>query len=54
MRSKHEEIYDRFTAKFDPEVVGKWKMMIEEWDKDPNKPDPYAEPAVGQSVALLL
>jgi hypothetical protein len=47
MRAKHTGLLDRFTAKFSPEVVDKWTSMIEDWDSDMTKPNPYEEPHTG-------
>jgi hypothetical protein len=53
MRYKHEDIFIRFSVKFTPEVIQKWTRMIELWDLDPQQPDPYAEPVIGESLLQL-
>ena len=47
MKIKHEELLARFTAKFSPDVIDKWTKMIEAWDLDHSKPNPYEEPENG-------
>jgi hypothetical protein len=54
MRTRHQGIFTRFTAKFSPEVIEKWTKMIEDWDQDLCKPDPYQESVIGPFGVLLI
>ena len=47
MSAKHEGFLTRFTARFSPEVIEKWSAMIDAWDADQTKPNPYEEPQIG-------
>jgi hypothetical protein len=47
MKHKHGAILNRFTAKFSPDTVENWVDMIEEWDLDKSKPNPYEESCKG-------
>ena len=52
MKMKHGILLTRFTAKFAPEVIEKWTKMVEVWDQDHSKPNPYEEPENGMYVAV--
>jgi hypothetical protein len=54
MSAKHKGIYVQFTSKFDPDVIERWTRMIEEWDDDRNKPNPYDEHVVGPLVFFSM
>src|ERR1700678_3605094 len=43
MSAKHTEIFEKFSATFPPETVGKWVRMVEHWENDPKAPNPYDE-----------
>jgi hypothetical protein len=47
MKVKHEGLLAQFSAKFEPQVLDKWLGMIEAWDIDSTRPNPYEEPAKG-------
>jgi hypothetical protein len=47
MKIKQEAILAQFTAKFAPDVVEKWAVMIDDWELDPEKPNPYEEVGKG-------
>jgi len=48
MKLKQEAILAQFTARFAPEVVDKWSKVIDDWDVDPEKPNPYEEVGTGR------
>jgi hypothetical protein len=50
MKAKHNDIYKRFTAKISPDVVEKWTAMIDAWDLDQTKPNPYEDSHNGLSL----
>jgi len=43
MKAKHGDLLSMFSAKFTPEVVNQRTAMIEAWDLDSSKPNPYEE-----------
>jgi hypothetical protein len=43
MKSKHNDFHVRFTAKLSPEVAKKWGTMVDAWDLDQTKVNPYEE-----------
>jgi hypothetical protein len=53
MRSKHQELFTKFNATFKLETTEKWVKMVEEWEQDDTKPNPYAEP-VNSTVSIFL
>jgi len=48
MRAKHEGLLTQFSGKFEPLIIEKWRMMIEAWEMDAAKPNPYEEPQKGE------
>ena len=41
MSSKQRQVADDFTATFPRETIQAWGLMVEEWEADPSKPNPY-------------
>jgi len=55
MKIKHTSILAKFTAKFSPEAVNRWNAMVEAWDTDQEKPNPYEEEfGKGMFISMLL
>ena len=48
MSLKHLELLERFSSRFSESTLEKWRNMVEDWDKDPSKLNPYDEPEVGE------
>jgi len=48
MKRKHVALLERFSAQFLPEQVKAWEAMIAAWGRDPDQPNPYEEPEVGE------
>lgn len=48
MHVKHWELFNKFNTTFPEDVVMKWEQMLEEWNVDPNKPNPYEEPVASK------
>jgi hypothetical protein len=44
MRTKHKELFVKFDATFKRATVEVWEKMVQEWERDNEKPNPYAEP----------
>ncbi|KAI0060273.1 hypothetical protein BV25DRAFT_1871286 [Artomyces pyxidatus] len=41
---KHQKLHEEATASFPPSVIQRWERMIEVWENDRSKPNPYREP----------
>ena len=48
MEKKHREAFEKFTATFPSDVVAKWDKMVDDWDADMSKLNPYEEPVAGK------
>ena len=48
MKTRHEDLFEEFTADFPPDVIEHWVGIIEAWNMDPSKPNPYEEVETGQ------
>ncbi len=44
MRTKHQEAFQMFSSTFSPSTVAKRLKMVQEWEIDRTKPNPYEEP----------
>ena len=53
MHKKHSEAFEKFSTTFPPDIVAKWDKMVDEWDNDKSKPNPYEEPIAGKRILLL-
>lgn len=49
MREKHRNIFHQFSSTFREETVQKWAKLVEDWNEDHSKPNPYAEAKSGTS-----
>jgi hypothetical protein len=47
MQKKHRAAFEKFSTTFPSDVIAKWDKMVEEWDNDKSKPNPYEEPVAG-------
>jgi hypothetical protein len=54
MRAKHRELFAKFNATFKREMEEVWEKMVQDWERDKDKPNPYAEPVNSKSLAYLL
>ena len=43
MRKKQQDAFNLFSATFPLATVQKWSKMVDDWDKDMTKPNPYEE-----------
>jgi hypothetical protein len=48
MRSKHQDLFAKFSATFKPETVSVWEEMVTTWERDNTQPNPYEEPVNGE------
>jgi len=53
MKTKHEHIFKQLSATFSSTIVEEWLDMVEIWEADPSKPNPYAEPRSGKYYLVL-
>lgn len=44
MQVAHRTAFENFNATLSPEVTGEFRVMVDEWDADKEKPNPYEEP----------
>ncbi len=43
MKKKHQDAFESFSSSISPSTVAKWSKMVEEWQADRTKPNPYEE-----------
>lgn len=43
MRDKHRGIFQQFSSSFRGELVRKWSKLVDDWNEDHSKPNPYAD-----------
>ncbi|EIN06945.1 hypothetical protein PUNSTDRAFT_33123, partial [Punctularia strigosozonata HHB-11173 SS5] len=53
LQSKHRRVFTEFTATFPEDLVGKWEAMVQEWEVDHSKPDPFIEPEESTTFAAV-
>lgn len=46
MKKDHGAAFDDHNKTFDDDTIAKWTKMVEDWDTDLTKPNPYEEPQV--------
>jgi len=54
MRLKHTQLFEQFTATFQPDTIVSWEKLINVWKKDRSQPNPYLEPSQCKSMILIL
>jgi hypothetical protein len=45
MRKKHKQLFEQFTATFQPNTIVSWEKLITGWKRDRSLPNPYLEPS---------
>jgi hypothetical protein len=45
MRVKHTQLFEQFSATFQPNTIIEWEKLINSWKKDRSQPNPYLEPS---------
>lgn len=48
MSSTHRQAFVAHNATFEPETVAKWETLVNEWEKDSRKPNPYEQPEASE------
>ena len=51
-RDRQHTIFSELDASLDSTITRQWQTMIDTWEADPTKPNPYEEPEIGTSVHL--
>ena len=54
MRKKHAQLFEQFSATFQPDTIVSWEKLIDAWKKDRSEPNPYLEPKPCKSMVFLL
>jgi len=54
MNKKHTQLFEKFSATFQPGTIVSWEKLINSWKKDRSKPNPYLEPSPCKSMVFLL
>jgi hypothetical protein len=54
MRKKHQQLFEQFTATFQPNIIVSWEKLINTWKKDRSQPNPYLEPSPCMLLAFIL
>jgi hypothetical protein len=54
MRLKHTQLFEQFTATFQPDTIVSWEKLINVWKKDRSQPNPYLEPSQCKSMIFIL
>lgn len=44
MHTKHTQLFEQFSATFQPTTIVSWEKLINAWKKDRLQPNPYLEP----------
>ncbi|KAH9895248.1 hypothetical protein C8Q73DRAFT_619173, partial [Cubamyces lactineus] len=50
MRTVQQRNFEQYSSAFKPDLVAQWEKMIETWNQDPSKPDPYEETTISISM----
>jgi hypothetical protein len=53
MRTKHRRHHHDLSSTFPKDEVDKWDRMVEEWNMDPKKTNPYDEAVTGTYLQFL-
>jgi hypothetical protein len=54
MNKKHTQLFEQFSATFEPGTIVSWEKLINSWKKDRSQPNPYLEPSPCESMVSLL
>jgi hypothetical protein len=45
MCKKHQQLFEQFTATFQPNTIVSWEKLISAWKMNRSLPNPYLEPS---------
>ena len=48
MCKKHTQLFEQFSATFEPNTTIEWEKLINAWKKDRSQPNPYLEPSASK------
>jgi len=54
MRKKHQQLFEQFTATFQPATIVSWQKLIDAWKNDRSQPNPYLEPGPCKLMIFFL
>jgi hypothetical protein len=54
MNVKHTQLFDQFSATFQPNTIISWENLINAWKKDRSQPNPFLEPSPCKLLAYIL
>jgi len=54
MHKKHTQLFEQFSATFQPHTIISWEKIINTWKKDCSQPNPYLEPSPCKSMVFIL
>jgi hypothetical protein len=54
MDKKHTQLFEQFSATFQPTTIVSWEKLINAWKKDRSQPNPYLEPIPCKSLVFIL
>jgi hypothetical protein len=54
MDKKHTQLFEQFSATFQPTTITSWEKLISAWKKDRSQPNPYLEPSPCKSMVFTL
>lgn len=54
MKMKSQTAFENFNKTFPPDVTLTWTQLVEAWDKDNTKTNPYEEPTPSKFISFLL
>ena len=49
-RAKQHAIFVELCAPLERHVTEQWQAMVDEWEADPKKPNPYHEPEISEAT----
>jgi hypothetical protein len=54
MRKKHQEVFKTFSTTFKATTIATWTKMVDDWNSDHTKPNPYDEPQNSELIQHLF
>ena len=54
MHKKHTQLFEKFSATFQPTMIVSWEKLINAWKKDRSQPNPYLEPNPCKPLVSIL
>ena len=53
MHIKHTQLFEQFSATFEPNTIIEWEKLINAWKKDCSQPNPYLEPSPSKQRVFI-